>query len=40
MQRMNMHFVGHVKIGHIEVVKLLLSDEITNKFGKSRYSCR
>ena len=37
---MKLRFAGHVNYGNIEVVKLLLSDEITNKFGKSRYSCR
>ena len=29
-----MRFVGHVNNGHIEIVKLLLSDEVTNKFGR------
>ena len=34
MQIMSMRFVGHVDNGHIKIVKFLLSDEVTNKFGK------
>ena len=34
MQIMKSRFVWACKNGHIEIVKLLLSDEITNKFGK------
>ena len=34
MQIMSLHFVGHVIYNHIEIVRLLLSDEVTNKFGK------
>ena len=31
---MSMRFIGHVIYSHIEIVKFLLSDEVTNKFGK------
>ena len=34
MQMTSMHFNRACENGHIEVVKLLLSDEVTNKFGR------